>query len=128
MTNPTNLLCAEETYAIRGSAFDVYKSMGNGFEESVYQECMELALTDKKIPFEAQKRLPLTFGGHILRHYYQPDLFCYGKIIVELKACATLADVHRAQLMNYLRLTGSRLGLLINFGSYPNVTIERFVL
>ena len=88
------LLCADETYAIRGAAFDVYKEMGNAFDENVYQ----------------------------------PDFFCFGKIIVELKVCAATADVHRAQLLNYLRITGCRLGLLINFGTYPKVSIERFVL
>ena len=70
----------------------------------------------------------LKYKGKTLRHFYQPDLFCFGKIIVELKASAAIADVHRAQLLNYLRITGCRLGLLINFGTYPKVSIERFVL
>ena len=122
------LLYADETYAIRGAAFDVYKEMGNAFDESVYQECMELALKERNIEFEPQKKLPLKYKGKILRHFYQPDLFCFGKIIVELKACAATADVHRAQLLNYLRITGCRLGLLINFGTYPKVSIERLVL
>jgi len=128
MEGASELLYAEETYAIRGVAFEVYKEMGNSFEESIYQECMELALKDHGIEFEAQKRLPLKYKGRVLKHYYQPDLFCYGKIIVELKACSAIADMHRAQLINYLRLTGCRLGLLINFGSYPKVAIERFIL
>jgi len=78
--------------------------------------------------FESQKKLPLKFKGRTLKHFYQPDLFCYDKIIVELKACAATADVHRAQLLNYLRITGCKLGLLINFGTYPKVSIERFVI
>ena len=122
------LMYEAETYAIRGAVFDVHSKMGNGFEEPIYQECMELALKDRGIEFEAQKHLPLHYGEHKLKHYCQPDLFCYGKIIVELKACAALADVHRAQLLNYLRLTGRRLGLLVNFGSFPKVTIERFAM
>jgi len=128
MKENEELLYANETYAIRGSAFEVYKEMGNAFDESVYQECMELSLNAHGIKFESQKKLPLKFQGHTLKHFYQPDLFCYGKIIVELKACAATADVHRAQLLNYLRITGCSLGLLINFGTYPKVSIERFVL
>ena len=122
------LLYADETYAIRGAAFDVYKEMGNAFDESVCQECMELALKERKIEFEPQKKLPLKYKGKTLTHFHQPDLFCFGKIIVELKACAATADVHRAQLLNYLRITGCRLGLLINFGTHPKVSIERLVL
>ena len=122
------LLYADETYAIRGAAFDVYKEMGNAFDESVYQECMELALKERKVEFEPLKKLPLKYKDKTLTHFYQPDLFCFGKIIVELKACAATADVHRAQLLNYLRITGCRLGLLINLGTYPKVSIERLVL
>lgn len=128
MTNDAKLLYSEETYAIRGAAFEVYKEMGNAFDESVYQECMELSLKERGVEFESQKKLPLKFKGRTLKHFYQPDLFCYDKIIVELKACAATADVHRAQLLNYLRITGCKLGLLINFGTYPKVSIERFVI
>ena len=124
----TKLMYEAEAYAIRGAVFDVYTKMGNGFEEPIYQECMELALKDRGIDYEAQKHLPLHYGEHKLKHFYQPDLFCYGKIVVELKACAAIADVHRAQLLNYLRLTGCRLGLLVNFGSFPKVTIERLAM
>ena len=122
------LLYADETYAIRGAAFEVYKEMCNAFDENVYQECMEIALKERGVEFEPQKKLPLKYKGKTLRHFYQPDLFCFGKIIVELKASAAIADVHRAQLLNYLRITGCRLGLLINFGTHPKVSIERFVL
>ena len=128
MNDDEKLLYADETYAIRGAAFEVYKKMGNAFDENVYQECMELALKERNINFEPQKTLPLKFKVKTLNHFYQPDLYCYGKIIVELKACAATADVHRAQILNYLRITGCRLGLLINFGTYPRVSIERFVL
>ena len=60
--------------------------------------------------------------------FYIPDVFCFGKIILELKAVGALADEHRRQILNYLRMTKCKLGLLINFGSYPRVTIERFAL
>ena len=82
------LLYADETYAIRGAAFEVYKEMGNAFDENVYQECMEIAMKERGVEFEPQKKLPLKYKGKTLRHFYQPDLFCFGKIIVELLCCA----------------------------------------
>ena len=108
--------------------FEVYREMGCGFLEAVYQECMEKELTKQGIPFEAQKELSLLYKGEPLDQIYKPDLLCYGKIIVELKAVKTIAPEHRAQLINYLKATGIRLGFLINFGSHPKATIERLVL
>ena len=65
--------------------------------------------------------------GRLLEQVYVPDFECWEKIIVEIKAASELADVHRAQLLNYLKATGHRLGILVNFGSYPNVEWERIV-
>ena len=128
MNKTSNILYAEETYAIRGAIFEVYKEMGHAFEEAVYQECLELAFEDRSIPFEPQQRLPLNFKTHVLKHCFIPDFVCFGKIIVEIKACAAIAEIHRAQLLDYLRLTGMKVGLLVNFGSFPKVAIERMVL
>ena len=125
---PDKLLFEEETYVIRGAVFEVYREMGNDFSEPVYQECLELELAARGIPYEAQKDIPLHYKGTRLSHSCRPDLLCFGKICVELKAVSTLVDEHRAQLLNYLRLTGCRLGLLVNFGSYPKATVERLVL
>jgi GxxExxY protein len=102
--------------------------MGPGFLESVYQECLEIELRNRKIPFESQKVLQIWYKDTLLEQYFKADLVCYGKIIVELKAISCLADIHRLQVLNYLRATELRLGLLVNFGSYPKVTIERVVL
>ena len=122
------LLLADETFAIRGVVFEVYREMGCGFLEAVYQECMEHELTNQGIPFEAQQELSLLYKGRPLKQLYKPDLICHGKIILELKAVKTIAPEHRAQLLNYLKATGIRVGLLVNFGSYPKATIERLVL
>jgi len=122
------LLLADETFAIRGVVFEVYREMGCGFLEAVYQECMEHELTNQGIPFEAQQELSLLYKGRPLKQLYKPDLICHGKIILELKAVKTVAPEHRAQLLNYLKATGIRVGLLVNFGSYPKATIERLVL
>jgi len=116
-----------ETYAIRGAIFEVYREMGCGFLEAVYQECLEREFHNRKIPFEAQKDLQLKYKGIALKQIYKPDFICYGKIIVELKAVKTLSDEHRAQLHNYLKATGLKVGLLVNFGHYPKATIERVI-
>ena len=80
------LIFPEESYQIVGAAFAVYNDKGNGFNEAIYQECMEIELGYQDIPFEAQYNIPLTYRGQSLKHGLIPDLVCYGKIIVELKA------------------------------------------
>jgi GxxExxY protein len=122
------LLFEKESYAVRGAVFEVYREMGCGFLESVYQECLEKELAKQGIPYDAQKELSLSYKGEPLKQVYKPDLICYGKIIVELKAVKAVVPEHHAQLLNYLKATGMRLGLLVNFGSYPKATIERLVL
>ena len=122
------LIYEEETFAIRGVAFDVYKEMSNGFLESVYQECFERELTAREIPFVAQPELKLAYKDQPLQQTYKPDLICYGKIIVELKAAKDISHEHRAQVINYLKATGLKLGIVVNFGHYPKVQIERFIL
>ena len=122
------LIYEEATYAIRGAIFEVYKEMKNGYREEVYQQCLELELSARGIPFQSKPELHVIYKGTPIEKTYIPDLVCYGKIIVELKTVTTLADEHRSQLLNYLRLTKMRLGLLVNFASYPKVVIERWVL
>jgi len=123
-----DLMFEKETYAIRGAVFDVYREMGCGFLEAVYQECMEKELSSKNIPFVSQPELKLNYKGSPLFQTYKPDLICYNQIILELKAVKDVAPGHKAQLINYLKATNLKLGLLINFGGHPKVQIERFVL
>ena len=123
-----NLLFQDETYAIRGAAFDVYKEMGGGFLEAVYQECLAKEFDKKEIPFVLQPELRLQYKGEWLKQIYRADFICYDKIILELKAVKNIVPEHKAQLINYLRATEFSLGLLINFGSYPKLQIQRFVL
>lgn len=123
-----SIIYKDESYALMGSCFEVYKEKGNGFLEQVYQECLEIELEMRGILFVPKQELALTYKGRALRSKYVPDLICYDKIIVELKAVKELADEHRAQVHNYLKATGHRLGLLVNFGHYPKVEYERIVL
>jgi GxxExxY protein len=122
------LLYKDESYAIIGACFEVYKEKGNGFVEPVYQECLELEFGFQKIPFSPQSTLRLNYKGVELKQRYIPDFLCYDKIILEIKAVKQLTDEHRAQVLNYLKATGLRLGLLVNFGHYPKVEYERIIL
>ena len=122
------LFLEEESYAIRGAAFEVYREMGCGFLEAVYQECMEKELAKRKIPFVAQPELRISYKGEPLGHIYKPDLICFNAIIVELKALSSTTGEHKGQLLNYLKATGIKLGLLVNFGAYPKATVERIIL
>ena len=119
---------AKEAYEIQGAVFEVYRSLGAGFLEAVYQESLGIELNARLIPFVSQPPLRLQYKGRALRQTYAPDFICFEKIVIELKAVNTLAPEHRAQTFNYLRASGLRLGLLVNFGSTPGVQIERFAL
>ena len=124
----TDIIYREESYRVMGACFEVYKEKGCGFLEAVFQECLELELASQQIQFVAKPLLALSYKGQPLKQTYSPDLVCFGKIIVELKAVSALADEHRAQVHNYLRATGHRLGLLVNFGHFPKLEYERIAL
>ena len=117
----------KESYAIRGAVFEVYSEMGCGFLEAVYQECLEKELRLRNIPFVSQPGVKLIYKGEPLEQTYKPDFVCYDSIIIELKAVKDICDEHRAQLHNYLKATGLKLGLLVNFGHYPKATVERII-
>ena len=123
----TEILYKDESYRIMGACFEVYKEMGCGFLEPVYQECLSLEFEEQEIVFVAQTSLELNYKGRKLQQNYVPDFTCYGKIIVELKAVTELMNKHRAQVHNYLKSTGYRLGLLVNFGHSPQLEWERIV-
>ena len=115
----------EESYAINGAALQVYKTLGSGFLEAVYQEALELEFMKRGIPYEREKEVKVFYDGQELKQTYRADFVCYGSVIVELKAVAFLDDSHRAQVYNYLKATGYKLGLLYNFGHYDGLEWER---
>lgn len=123
-----DLIYPDESYAITGACFNVYKEMGCGFLEPVYQECLALEFEHQQIPYEAEKQLSLEYRGYPLKQTYRLDFLCYGKIIVEVKAVSKLVDEHRAQVLNYLNAGKLKLGLLINFGHYPKLEHQRIAL
>ena len=105
----------------------VYNTLGPGFLEAVYQEALELELAKRNIPYEREKELSISYNGVVLKQTYRADFVCYGNIIVELKAVAHLDDAHRSQVFNYLKGTGYKLGLLLNFGNADGLEFERKV-
>jgi GxxExxY protein len=117
----------EESFAIVGACFGVYNEMGCGFIEPVYQECLEIELECRKILFQAQSELSIKYKARTLEKKFKPDFICFGKIVLEIKAVSELCDEYRAQVHNYLKATGFRLGLLVNFGHYPKLEYERIV-
>ena len=119
------LIYEEESYKIRGACFEVYKEKGCGFVEAVYQECLEIESELQGLLYVPQPRVELAYKGRKLRSEFQPDFICFGKIVVELKAVSELTNEHRAQVHNYLKATGYKLGLLVNFGHHPGVELER---
>ena len=122
-----DVLFKEESYAIVGACFEVYNEMGTGFLEPVYQECLDIELGLRGIPFVAQQHLKLVYKSKELEATYKPDFICFGSIIVEIKAMSDFDDNHRAQVHNYLKATGFRLGILVNFGQHPKLQYERIV-
>ena len=124
----TDIVYKLESFEIIEACFEVYKEKGSGFLESVYQECLEIELAERKVPFIIQPELSLTYKNRPLKSKFKPDFICYEKIVMELKAVTALADEHRAQLQNYLRSAKMKLGLLVNFSHYPKLEYERIVL
>ncbi|MGC9395475.1 MAG: GxxExxY protein [Anaerolineae bacterium] len=128
-TKPTvDLLYKDEVYAIVGAAMEVYNQLGPGFAEAVYQEALSIELQERNIPFVEQQPIQISYKGIPLRQRYIPDFLVYDKIIVEIKAIKQLGLLEQGQILNYLKATGLRLGLLINFGNNCKLNWERKIL
>ena len=106
-----------QIYTLVGLAQEVHANLGRGLEEAIYQEAFEIALKKETIPYEREKSLRIKFLGQWLKKEYVADFVCFDKIIVEMKAVSSLTSSHEDQVMNYLKATGCRLGLLFNFGA-----------
>ena len=120
-------LFKDETYKIIGTAMEVHKELGCGFLEGVYQEAFELELKKQNIPYEREKLLNVYYKGTKLKKRFSADFVCYKKIVVELKALGELNTDHEAQLLNYLKPSGLKLGFLMNFGS-KSLQYKRLIL
>ena len=115
------------TYAIIGAAMEVHRQIGCGFLESVYQEALAFELKSRGVPYTRELKFPVIYKGRELRCQYRPDFICFESVIVELQALGQLTKVEESQLINYLKVTGYEIGLLMNFGR-RSLELRRFVL
>ena len=123
----TELLMKQEVYDVVGAAMAVYNELGPGFLEAVYQEAMEIELRSRQIPFVSLLPLIITYKGQRLKKQYEADIVTHDQLIVELKALDQLGGREEAQLLNYLKATGHRVGVLINFGHPDKLDWRRMV-
>jgi len=122
-----DFLFKEECYEIIGACMEVSNDLGCGFLEAVYQEALAFEFSDQGISFEKEKVLNIYFKDHLLTKKYIADFLCFGEIILEIKAIDELRSEHTAQVLNYLKATGKRIGLLVNFGN-PKLHYKRIIL
>jgi GxxExxY protein len=116
----------ELTYQIRGAIFEVNKVLGHGFLEKVYENALMIELPKRGLNAESQVPIEVKYKGEIIGEYFA-DIVVEDQVILELKAIDSLQKIHEAQLLNYLKATGYKMGLLVNF-TYPKAEIKRFVL
>ncbi len=123
----SEIIFKQESYEIVGACFEVYNERGCGFLESVYHECLERELSSRAIAFQSQVNLELRYKGQPLKQKLIPDFVCFGSIVLEIKAVKQLVEEHQAQVHNYLKATGHKLGRLVNFGHFPKLEYQRIV-
>jgi GxxExxY protein len=110
------IILKDESYNIIGACMAVHQELGCGFLEAVYQEALEEEFKLRNIPYVREPLLTITYKGKLLNKKYQADFICYDNIIVELKALSELNSTHQSQLINYLKASKMKLGILVNFG------------
>jgi GxxExxY protein len=115
-----------QTYAIIRAAMEIHRQLGHGFLEAVYRDAALIEFPLRQIPFEKEVALPVRYKGLLLPARYRADFVCFSEIIVEFKALSRLSSVEDSQLLNYLKATGLKRGLLINFGA-PSLQYKRLV-
>lgn len=121
------LILKDEVFAIVGVAIEVHRVLGPGFLEPVYQEAMEIESLARQLPFNAQPTLQIRYKEYVLKKEYMPEFIFFDQIIVEIKALDRLSGKEESQILNYLKATGYKVGVLINFGSHPKLEWKRFV-
>ena len=107
----------EITYEIRGAIYDVYKALGPGLLESVYEEALVYELEQRGLNVERQKQVPINYKGNILNSELRLDLLVEDSVIVELKSVEEMKKVFAKQLLTYLRLMNKKVGILVNFNT-----------
>jgi GxxExxY protein len=122
-----DLIYKQEVFQIVGAAMNVHRYFGPGFTEKVYQEALQVEFQKQEIPYKRENPIRAKYHDIELNAEFVPDLICYNDIVVELKAVKELDDIHRSQAINYGKVAGTKLSLLINFGE-PSLRYERYVI
>lgn len=122
----TKLLLKKETGEILRCAFDVLNEVGHGLHEKIYENGLTVAFMLSEISYDQQRRYPVSYRGHLLGEFI-PDLIAFGAVVVDTKVIDRITDHDRGQMLNYLRLTKLRVGLILNF-KYAKLQWERIVL
>ena len=125
LNRPINIAFPEQSHKIIGAAMAVHRYFGCGFSEKVYQDAFEVELRKQGIPYRREVQLHAVYNETELASTFIPDFICYEKIIIEMKAVKEIEDMHRSQAINYAKVSGLPLAILINFGE-ASLKFERF--
>ncbi len=121
------IIYKDESYRIIGICMEIHNNLGAGFSEIVYKDALEYEFEKGRIPYEREKKYLVYYKGTVLPHYFYADFVVYGRIILEVKGVAMIADEHMAQCINYLKISTNKLALLVNFGE-TRLNYKRIVL
>lgn len=120
------IILKEESYQLIGICMEVHRELGFGFKEAVYKEALQLEFNNQKIPYEREKLFRIEYKGKVLKHRYPADFIVFNQIILEVKATAFIIETFVAQTINYLKASGLKLGMIVNFGE-KSLTFKRIV-
>lgn len=121
-----DILFKEESYEIVGACMKIHSALGSGYKEVIYQDALEVELLKREMPFEKEKRYQVVYEGVTLKHHFIADFVVYENIIIELKATKEIVNPFIAQTINYLKASGLKLGIIINFG-LPSLEYKRII-
>jgi GxxExxY protein len=122
-----DILFKEESYKIIGACFEVHNILGHGFKEAVYKDALEFELTKLEIPFVREKPFSIIYKEQKLKHFFVADFVVYDAIILEIKIGNYIGDPYIKQTLNYLKASGHRLGIVINFG-FVKLKSQRIII
>jgi GxxExxY protein len=122
-----DILFKDESFKIIGACFEVHNILGHGFKEAVYKDALELELTKLEIPFIREKPFTIIYKEHKLKHFFIADFVVYDTIVLEIKIGSYIGDPYIKQTLNYLKASGLRLGIVINFG-VPSLEYQRVII
>ncbi|OOQ61266.1 GxxExxY protein [Mucilaginibacter pedocola] len=122
-----DILFKSESYKIIGACFEVHKALGHGFKEVVYKDALEVEFSRIGIPFQREKSYDIYYKEQKLKHCFVADFVVFDSIVLEIKAADYIGEPYLKQTLNYLKASGLRLGIVINFGA-PSVEYQRVII